>query len=93
MMVEPKGNGVALRTLDLEPDTVTGKLMLNDLRAVAQFERETMLERQGEGIAKAKKEGKYQGRASTARRMAEGNTKRRIAGLLGISGRSGYRII
>ena len=36
--------------------------MLNVLGSVAQFEREMMLERQREGIAKAKAEGKYKGR-------------------------------
>jgi DNA invertase Pin-like site-specific DNA recombinase len=35
--------------------------------AVGQFERDIMLERQREGIAKAKSEGKYKGRAPTAR--------------------------
>jgi DNA invertase Pin-like site-specific DNA recombinase len=38
--------------------------------AIAQFERELMLERQREGIAKAKAEGKYKGRAPTARAKA-----------------------
>ena len=39
---------VGLRVLDLGLDTAnaTGKLMLNVLGAVAQFEREMMLERQ-----------------------------------------------
>ena len=37
------------------------------LGAIAQFERELMLERQREGVAKAKLEGKYKGRAPTAR--------------------------
>ena len=37
--------------------------MFNMLGAIAQFERELMLERQREGIAKAKAEGKYRGRA------------------------------
>ena len=32
----------------------TGKLILNVMSSVAQFEREMMLERQREGIAKAK---------------------------------------
>jgi DNA invertase Pin-like site-specific DNA recombinase len=40
------------------------------LGAIAQFERELMLERQREGIAKAKAEGKYKGRAPTARAKA-----------------------
>lgn len=41
--------------------------MLNVLSSVAQFEREVMLERQREGIAKAKAAGKYRGRTPTAR--------------------------
>jgi DNA invertase Pin-like site-specific DNA recombinase len=39
----------------------TAKLMLNIMGAVAEFEREMMLERQREGIAVAKAEGKYRG--------------------------------
>ncbi|MFA0553463.1 recombinase family protein [Vibrio lentus] len=56
--------GVELRIADMGLDTSTpqGKLMLNVFGSVAQFEREVMLERQREGIAKAKKEGKYKGR-------------------------------
>jgi len=100
---ELENKGVGLRILDLGLDTsnATGKLMLNVLGSVAQFEREMMLERQKEGIAKAKREGKYKGRAPTAQRLAsdakrllaEGNTKRQIAKLLGISERSVYRIV
>jgi len=37
------------------------KLMLNIMGAVAEFEREMILERQREGIALAKAEGKYKG--------------------------------
>lgn len=39
----------------------TARLMLNIMGAVAEFEREMMLERQREGIALAKAEGKYKG--------------------------------
>jgi len=46
----------------------TARLMLTMLAAVAQFERELMLERQREGIAAAKAAGKFKGRAPTARR-------------------------
>jgi DNA invertase Pin-like site-specific DNA recombinase len=51
--------GVALKVLDQAIDTsnCTGRLMFNMLGAIAQFERELMLERQHEGIAKAKAEG------------------------------------
>ena len=64
--------GVALRILAIGLDTATsvGRLMLNMLASVAQFEREVMLERQREGIAKAKAEGKFKGRAPTARAKA-----------------------
>jgi DNA invertase Pin-like site-specific DNA recombinase len=59
--------GVSLRILDgaIDTTTSTGRLMLNMLTSIAQFEREIMLERQREGIAKAKSEGKYKGRKPT----------------------------
>lgn len=55
---------VSLRILNLGMDTSTptGKMLLTMMGAIAQFEREIMLERQREGIAKAKAEGKYKGR-------------------------------
>jgi DNA invertase Pin-like site-specific DNA recombinase len=79
----------------------TGKLMLTVLGAMAEFERNMMLERQREGIAKAKAEGKYHGRQPTARakaadilRMAgEGKTRERIAMELEISLASVYRVL
>jgi len=60
---------VSLRILSMGVDTATptGRLMVNLLGSIAQFEREVMLERQREGIAKAKAAGKYKGRAPTAR--------------------------
>ncbi|PKI17101.1 recombinase family protein [Colwellia sp. 12G3] len=65
---EIEGKGCQLRILDMNFDTSTpqGKMMLSVFGAVAQFEREIMLERQREGIAKAKAEGKYKGRKPTA---------------------------
>lgn len=45
----------------------TGKLMITLLGAVAAFERELMLERQKEGIAAAKRAGKYKGKPPTSR--------------------------
>ena len=67
-----KANGVDLRVLGSPIDTssATGALMLSILGAVGQFERDTMLERQREGIARAKSEGKYHGRAPTAKRRS-----------------------
>ena len=54
----------------LDTRTPTSKLMLPILAGVATWAREIMLERQREGIAKAKSEGKYKGRTPTAQRQA-----------------------
>lgn len=98
-----EAKGVALRILGMGIDTSTptGKLMLTILGGVAEFEREIMLERQREGIAKAKAEGKYKGRAPTARAKAgdvlrlhrEGVGGSQIAKRLGIGRASVYRIL
>ena len=71
-----RAKGVALRILSmggsaLDTGTPTGQLMLTMLGAVAEFERTLMLERQREGIAKAKGEGRYKGRKPTARAKAD----------------------
>ena len=79
----------------------TGRLMLNMFAAMAQFEREMMLERQREGIAKAKAAGKYKGRKPTARAKAadvvrlfrEGKRVAHIARELGIGRGSVYRAL
>ena len=46
----------------INTDTVTGRFVLTIFGAVAELERENMLERQREGIAIAKTQGKYRGR-------------------------------
>ena len=46
---------------NLDTSTPTGKLMLTMIGAIAEFERQQLLERQREGIAIAKREGKYKG--------------------------------
>lgn len=93
--------GLRILSMNLDTGTPTGKLMLNLLGSIAEFERELMLERQREGIAKAKAEGKYKGRAPTARRKAddvrrlkaEGMTGDAIAEKLGIGRASVFRIL
>ena len=45
-------------SMGIDTATPTGRLMLNLLASISQFEREVMLERQREGVAKAKSEGK-----------------------------------
>ena len=94
---------VSLRVLAMGLDTgnASGRLMLNVLSSVAQFEREVMLERQREGIAKAKAAGKYKGRKPTARAKADdviarykaGEGPAAIARVTGIGRASCYRIL
>ncbi|WP_455171630.1 recombinase family protein [Azospirillum largimobile] len=62
-----KGASLRILNMGIDTSTPTGKLMLTVLGSVAEFEREIMLERQREGIAKAKNEGKYKGRKATAK--------------------------
>jgi len=70
-MIEAEGAALRIINLGVDTSTPTGKLILNVLGGVAQFEREIMLERQREGIAKAKADKKYKGRTPTARAKAE----------------------
>lgn len=46
---------------NLDTSTPTGKLMLTMIAAINEFERLNLLEHQREGIAIAKKQGKYKG--------------------------------
>jgi len=59
-----KSKNVELVSLkeNLDTSTPTGKLMLTMIGAINEFERENLLERQKEGIAIAKANGKYKGR-------------------------------
>ena len=60
--LDEKSVGLRILNLGMDTQTPTGKLMLTVLGSVAQFEREIMLARQREGIAKAKADGKCKGR-------------------------------
>ena len=85
----------------LDTRNLTSKLMLTVLAGVAQWEREMMLERQREGIAKAKADGKFKGRVPTAQRQAaeimqlhgEGLGPVAIGKRLGISRTSVWRVV
>ena len=95
--------GVSLKVLEqaIDTSTSTGRLMFNMLGAIAQFERELMLERQREGVAKAKAEGKYKGGSPTARAKgpevhrlrSEGLGATAISKRLNISRASVYRVL
>lgn len=101
-----EGKKVGLRVLDFggsEIDTRSpqGKLTLTVFGAFAEFERALMLERQREGIEKAKRLGKYKGRkplpAEKVRQVrelrAQGMACSKIAKKADVSRASVYRII
>ena len=85
----------------LDTRNPTSKLMLTILAGVATWEREIMLERQREGIAKAKAEGKYKGRKPTVAKQAvtiralhaDGLGPSHIARRLGVARSSVYRML
>jgi DNA invertase Pin-like site-specific DNA recombinase len=94
--------GVGFRCLaqaGVDTTTPTGKLTLSILGAVAAFEADLRAERQAEGIARAKQEGRYKGRsasidyAKVKKLYSQGITPSEIAGLLGIGRTSVYRAL
>ena len=99
--LKAKGADLCILNLGADTSTATGRLMFTVIGAVATFERELMLERQREGIAKAKADGKYRGRKPTARARsaeiaalkADGVRPVEIARQLGIGRASVYRIL
>ena len=99
--IEGKGASLQILNLGLDTGTATGKLMLNIMGSIAEFERAMMLERQKEGVAKAKADGKYKGRKPTVQLRAaevlalsaQGVGPVEIARRLGIGRTSIYRIL
>lgn len=57
-----KGVALVSNKENIDTSTPTGKLMLTMIGAINEFERTNLLERQREGIAIAKRNGKYKGR-------------------------------
>ncbi len=99
--LEERGASLRILAMNLDTDTPTGRLLINLVGSIAQFEREIMVERQREGIAKARDEGKYKGRAKTARAKTDdvlalfkaGKGASEIAKEVGIGRASVYRIL
>ena len=86
----------------IDTSTPAGKFMLTIFAAVAELEREYILQRQREGIAEAKKQGKYHGRKAKIHSDAEKVMKRwrekqitatAAMQLLGVSKTTFYRMV
>jgi DNA invertase Pin-like site-specific DNA recombinase len=101
-----EAKGVGLRVLDfggspIDTKSPTGKMLVTMFGAIAEFERSLMISRQRAGIAKAKAEGRYKGRAPTALAKAaemkeldrQGIGATEIAARLNVSRASVYRIL
>lgn len=61
-LLNRKGVHLVSNKENVDTSTATGKLMLTMIGAIAEFERQNLLDRQAEGIAIAKKNGVYKGR-------------------------------
>lgn len=92
--IEKKGAKLVSLKENFDTSTPPGKLQMTMLAAIAEFERAMILERQREGIALAKKEGKYKGRKKISipdigkyydRYMSRQASKTGLAKELGIS--------
>lgn len=89
--INKKGAALNILALNIDTATASGKLMLSIFAALGEFERDLLLERQAEGISKAKAAKKYKGRAPVARSrideiktmLAEGFNKTEIGKRLG----------
>src|SRR3954454_2040672 len=102
--LDRRGVGLIMLSMggqQIDTRSPTGKLMITMLAAIAEFERGLLLERQREGVAKAKADGKYKGRKPTARAKAaevvrldaEGLQRSEIARRLDIGVASVYRVL
>lgn len=92
--IENKGAKFISIKENFDTKTPAGRLQMTMMAAIAEFERSMILERQHEGIAIAKKEGKYKGRKKIKRTdidihydryMSRKASKTQIANELGIS--------
>lgn len=94
-----KGASLEVTEQNIDTSTATGNAFLQMLGVFAEFETNIRRERQLEGIAKAKQEGKYRGRKKSIDREAirkmqqDGKGPAAIAKELGVARSSIYRLL
>ena len=103
LVYDLKAKSIELKAIEQPIDTssAAGKAFLDMLGVFAEFETNLRKERQLEGIAKAKAEGKYKGRKPTAKEKSpqiiemieQGMTRQEVANQLGIGVASVYRVL
>lgn len=98
--IKDKGASLKILNMGLDTNSSQGRLMMGILSSVAEFERELIKERQADGIAKAKAEGKHLGRpkltdemkAQVLEMIGLGDTKKSISKSLNIGISTIYKI-
>ena len=103
LVYDLRKEGIELKAIEQPIDTssAAGKAFLDMLGVFAEFETNLRKERQLEGIAKAKAEGKYKGRKPTAKEkrpqiiemIEQGMTRQAVANELNIGVASVYRVL
>lgn len=96
--LEAKGVDLIATEQNIDTTTPTGRLMFNMLAAIAEFETDLRKERQLEGIAKAKAEGRYRGRPATVdaeairAALAAGDKPQHVARRFNVARSTVYRV-
>ena len=97
--LDAKGVDLIVTEQSIDTTTPTGRLMFNMLAAIAEFETDLRRERQLEGIAKAKQEGRYKGRPVTVdvdairSALAAGDRPMAVAKRFNVARSTVYRVI
>jgi len=97
--LDAKGVDLIVTEQSIDTTTPHGRLMFNMLAAIAEFETDLRKERQLEGIAKAKEEGRYKGRPVTVdaegirTAVAAGDKPLAVAKRFNVARSTVYRVI
>ena len=100
--LEAAGAGLRCTAAPVDTTTPAGRMMLAMLGAVAEFERETLIERTRDGLEAARRQGRVGGRPpvlNTAQRQAvldlraAGRSATEIAATLNVSRSTVYRVL